>query len=101
MFVDLIDKLVLHPPSNSPKQVLKKLNRRLKPIFEKVKTMPALSRKILGILLLLGGLLWFLPILGLWMVPLGLLILSVDFRWARRGYLTIISWVRKWRDRNK
>jgi hypothetical protein len=29
-------------------------------------------------LLILGGFLWFLPILGLWMLPLGLLLLSVD-----------------------
>ena len=38
----------------------------------------------LGILLLLGGFLWFLPLLGAWMLPLGLLILSVDFAIARR-----------------
>jgi hypothetical protein len=29
-------------------------------------------------LLILGGFLWFLPILGLWMLPLGLLLLAVD-----------------------
>jgi hypothetical protein len=63
--------------------------------------MPTIPRLILGILLLLGGLLGALPILGFWMIPLGLLVLSVDFRWARRGYLSMISWLRKWRDRNK
>ncbi len=41
-------------------------------------------RITLGILLLLGGLLWFLPLLGAWMLPLGLLVLSVDFAIARR-----------------
>ena len=41
-------------------------------------------RVCLGILLLLGGFLWFLPLLGAWMLPLGLLILSVDFAIARR-----------------
>ncbi|MEM7193531.1 MAG: hypothetical protein AAF402_01185 [Pseudomonadota bacterium] len=61
--------------------------------------MPPIVRQILGVLLLLGGLLWFLPILGLWMLPLGLLVLSIDFPWARRGYLTLIVWFRKWRDR--
>ena len=35
------------------------------------------------------------------MIPLGLLVLSVDFRWARKAYLSVISWLRKWRDRNK
>jgi hypothetical protein len=77
------------------------VHRRLKPILERVKTMPSLPRQVLGVLLMLGGLFWFLPVLGLWMIPLGLLILSVDFRWARRGYLSVISWLRKWRDHNR
>lgn len=63
--------------------------------------MPVIARQILGILLLVGGILGALPILGFWMIPLGLMVLSVDFRWARKGYLSIISWLRKWRDRNK
>jgi hypothetical protein len=37
-----------------------------------------------GILCILGGFLWFLPVLGLWMLPLGLLILSVDLPPIRR-----------------
>ena len=32
----------------------------------------------LAILLTLGGLFWFLPILGLWMLPAGLLLLAID-----------------------
>ncbi len=46
-------------------------------------------RLIIGAALILGGLLGFLPVLGFWMVPLGLLILSVNLpivrRWRRRG----------------
>lgn len=38
----------------------------------------------LGILLVLGGFLGFLPVLGFWMVPLGLMILAVDIPMARR-----------------
>ena len=41
-------------------------------------------RIILGTLLVIGGLLWFLPLLGLWMLPLGLLVLSVDVALIRR-----------------
>jgi hypothetical protein len=63
--------------------------------------MPTIPRLALGILLLIGGILGALPILGFWMIPLGLLVLSVDFRWARKGYLSIISWLRKHRDRKK
>ena len=41
-------------------------------------------RIVLGCLLLIGGFLWFLPILGAWMLPLGLLVLAVDIPMARR-----------------
>ena len=47
-----------------------------------------LLRITIGILLMIGGLFSFLPILGVWMVPLGLLVLSIDIprvrRWRRR-----------------
>lgn len=35
-------------------------------------------RMPLGVLLVIGGVLGFLPVLGFWMVPLGLLLLSID-----------------------
>ena len=57
--------------------------------------MPWLVRVTIGMLLLLAGLLGALPILGFWMIPLGLLVLSLDFRWARRGYLSIVLWFRQ------
>jgi hypothetical protein len=45
-------------------------------------------RVILGLALIIGGVLGFLPVLGFWMIPLGLLVLSVDMpivrRWRRR-----------------
>ena len=41
-------------------------------------------RVLLGCGLLLGGMLWFLPILGLWMLPLGVMVLSIDFHPLRR-----------------
>src|SRR5690625_6595760 len=37
-----------------------------------------LLRLPLGVVLVVGGTLGFLPILGFWMVPLGLLLLAVD-----------------------
>jgi UPF0716 family protein affecting phage T7 exclusion len=47
-----------------------------------------LLRILIGVLLVIGGLFAFLPILGFWMIPLGLLVLSVDIprvrRWRRR-----------------
>jgi purine-cytosine permease-like protein len=47
-----------------------------------------IGRIILGVLFVFFGLLGFLPVLGFWMVPVGLLILSQDLamvrRWRRR-----------------
>lgn len=42
------------------------------------------GRLIVGILLVFFGILGFLPVVGFWMIPLGLLVLSVDFPVVRR-----------------
>lgn len=56
------------------------------------------ARITLGCAFVFGGLLGFLPILGFWMVPVGLLILSQDFstvrRW-RRSLSVLIA--RRWK----
>lgn len=41
-------------------------------------------RIALGLVLIAGGLLGFLPFVGFWMLPLGLLVLSIDFPPVRR-----------------
>lgn len=38
----------------------------------------------LGVLLVLGGLLSILPVLGIWMLPLGLILLAIDVALLRR-----------------
>src|SRR4051794_31253061 len=43
-----------------------------------------LLRVAIGVLLIVFGLLGFLPILGFWMIPLGLLVLSIDIPRVRR-----------------
>jgi Ca2+-transporting ATPase len=50
-------------------------------------------RLISGAVLVVGGLLGFLPILGFWMVPLGLLILTVDLPPVRRLRRRIDVWL--------
>jgi len=77
------------------------VNRRLRPILNRIKSMPASGRTIIGFLLLIGGILGILPVLGFWMIPLGLLVLSIDWPWARRSYLSIVVWLRKKRDRRR
>ncbi len=46
----------------------------------------------LGIVLIAGGLLGFLPVLGFWMLPLGLLVLSVDIPIVRRWRRQVTVW---------
>lgn len=51
-----------------------------------------LLRQAIGGLLLLGGMLGFLPVLGFWMIPLGFLVLSVDNAPIRRIRRKIEVW---------
>jgi hypothetical protein len=50
-----------------------------------------LVRIPLGILCIIGSFLWFLPVLGLWFLPLGLLLVAQDVRFLRRpvGRMTL------------
>jgi len=55
-------------------------------------------RVFIGVVLILGGCLGFLPVLGFWMVPLGLVVLSIDLPIARRWRRRIEVW---WGNRKK
>ncbi len=50
-----------------------------------------------GLLLILGGVFSILPILGLWMLPLGLVLLAEDVTLLRRGTDRILSWIERHR----
>ncbi|MEM9733471.1 MAG: hypothetical protein AAF903_08295 [Pseudomonadota bacterium] len=57
------------------------------------------GRTALGGGLIFGGLFGFLPILGFWMIPLGLLILSKDFAGIRRfRRRSEVRFGRRWRQ---
>ena len=72
----------------SPTRLQRRINR-----------LPRWLRLLSGIGLVVGGLLGFLPVLGFWMIPLGLLVLSRDVhllrRWRRRLQ---VSWSRRRRQ---
>jgi purine-cytosine permease-like protein len=71
-------------------------------IFGKEFNMPQ-SRPLrvgLGILLVLGGIVGFLPVLGFWMIPLGLLILSYEFALVRRLRRRFVVWWQRRRNRS-
>ena len=53
----------------------------------------------LGVVLLICGVFGFFPVVGYWMIPLGLLVLSVDIPAVRRGRRKLeVKWGR-WRQR--
>ncbi|MDE7548384.1 hypothetical protein PY793_10365 [Acetobacter fabarum] len=45
-----------------------------------------------GTLLVMGGLLSFLPVLGLWMLPLGIALLAEDFTLCRKACAHMLDW---------
>ncbi|HWV40401.1 hypothetical protein [Pseudorhodoplanes sp.] len=48
-------------------------------------------------LLVVGGIFGFLPILGFWMLPLGLVLLAVDLPRLQPPLARLLSWIeRKW-----
>jgi purine-cytosine permease-like protein len=63
-------------------------------VFGREFTMPRSRglRIAIGVVLVICGILGFLPILGFWMVPLGLLVLSYEFAFARRHRRRLVVW---------
>jgi hypothetical protein len=54
-----------------------------------------LVRIPLGILLIFGGIFSFLPLLGIWMLPLGLLLLAIDLPFLQEPVVNGIVWFRR------
>lgn len=46
-------------------------------------------RMTIGVLLIFGGMLWFLPVLGLWMLPLGFFLVAGEFPPMRRWCVAV------------
>ncbi|GAB4237443.1 MAG: hypothetical protein Kow0032_23270 [Methyloligellaceae bacterium] len=60
-----------------------------------------IARIIIGILLIIGGLLGFLPVVGFWMIPLGLMVLSADLPLLRRLRRRVQRAWGRWRRRRE
>jgi hypothetical protein len=68
-----------------------------------------LLRLPLSVIFIFGGLLWFLPVFGFWMLPVGLLLLAVDLPILRgpisalviRARRRITQWLIRWRKRKR
>jgi hypothetical protein len=72
------------------------IKKRLARWLHRMKNHPNQALRVtVAILFIIGGLLWFLPILGLWMLPVGLVILfarSPAYWRLRRRY---VGWRRQ------
>lgn len=71
----------------------KSLRARLRRMLVRIRRrVPPGARTLLGLCLVAGGTLGFLPVLGFWMIPLGILVIGLDVR-------PVLRWLRERRDR--
>ena len=60
------------------------------------------ARIPLAVLLIAGGIFSFLPVLGLWMLPLGLLLFAQDVPILQKPLARMLGWIeRKWMERQR
>ncbi len=66
--------------------------------FHRLRTHPhRWPRMTAAIVLIVGGIFGWLPVLGFWMLPLGVILLSVDSHWVRRRRRRVeVGWGRSW-----
>jgi|tagenome__1003787_1003787.scaffolds.fasta_scaffold20782076_3 hypothetical protein len=55
----------------------------------------------LALLLIVGGFLGFLPILGFWMVPIGVLLIAEDVPFLHRPTIKALGGIQSWWDRRR
>lgn len=56
-------------------------------------------RIIVSLMLMIGGVFAFLPILGFWMLPLGLIIIAQDLPFLQAPLVRVLRWTeRKWEN---
>ena len=66
--------------------------RRPNPYLRKMLTWPLVLRVIVGLALVVGGILSLLPVLGIWMMPLGSMVMFSGSRQIRMAWLV---WCRR------
>lgn len=59
-------------------------------------TAPRALRVLVGFLLVVGGIFGFLPVLGFWMIPLGLLVVFFEVPWVRGLWRRSRAW---WKEK--
>lgn len=69
------------------------------PIYAWARRAWAPLRWVVGVLLIVGGAFGFLPVLGFWMIPLGVLLLAIGSPRVREAAKASIRRVRAWMGR--
>jgi len=59
--------------------------------YQRLRRAPRALRIAIGILLVIGGAFGFLPILGFWMIPLGLAVIFIDSPVVKRTWSRLRS----------
>lgn len=67
--------------------------------YRRLRGAPTALRIAIGLLLIVGGIFGILPILGFWMIPLGVAVLLSDVPAVRRAWSRLRLWWRKRRGR--
>lgn len=65
------------------------------PYYRRLRRAPTVIRVALGLVLIAGGILGFLPILGFWMIPLGIAVVLADVRAVQRASSQLRLWWRR------
>ena len=56
--------------------------------------MPIGARSVVGLVLMVGGVFGFAPLLGFWMFPLGVAFIALDIPWTRHrihAWMTVLK----------
>ena len=75
--------------------------QNIKTFREKISRLTTPVRIIAGVLFVLFGLVGFRPILGFWMVPLGLAILAIDIPIVKKLVHRLTTAFNKWRRKRR
>jgi hypothetical protein len=76
--------------------LIRRLPQRLQGPVRWLRQPPARWLRIpAGLLLIIGGVFSILPVLGLWMLPLGLVLLAKDLPPVRRGADSVLIWIER------
>ena len=60
--------------------------------YRKLLTAPRMTRVAVGLLLVVGGMFAILPVLGVWMIPLGLAVMFFEAPWVRARWRVARAW---------